>query len=117
MVWDLQVAAGALRFSPAAVAVCALRECESAAAGAFPLSFDAYLTQRFGTEAAAELLAQAASVTQLLPEAREVVDHDYLKKECLEWLKTDSKWSKARSNAKVGKSEGAGKKVGKGRSK
>ena len=129
VVWDLQVAAGALRFSPAAVAVCALRECEGKAAGAFSLTFDAYLTQRFGAEAAAELLSQAASVALLLPEAREEVTHDYLKKECLEWLKTESKWSKARASkggkgasasagagagAAAGKGDGAKAKAGKG---
>ena len=90
---DLQLTDAALRHSSVVLAICALRECQAVAGDSFAMSLDAYLSERFGADAAAVLLAEATAVSALLVEVRVAVDPQALR-QALEWAKSNSAWGK-----------------------
>ena len=89
----LQLSNAALLFSPLVVAVCALKTTQPD--GVFNISLDSFLFKRFGDTANA-LLDNYATIEGMLEVARTPIDMTFLKNVCMERLKKESVWSKAK---------------------
>lgn len=89
----LQLSNAALLFSPLVVAVCALKATQPD--GVFSTSLDSCLFRRFG-EAASALLNNFAAIESMLEIAKAPIDMTFLKNVCMERLKKESVWSKAK---------------------
>ena len=89
----LQLSNAALLFSPLVVAVCALKATQPE--GAFNISLESFLFRRFG-EAANSLLEHFATIECMLETAKAPTDLSFLKNVCMERLKKESVWSKAK---------------------
>ena len=96
----LQQSNAALRYSPLVIAVAALKYTEPVG---LQITMDVYLRGRFG-EAASVLLEQFQVLSAMVETAGRPIDLGYLKAVCMERLKKESVWSKA----KVKKPKGAG---------
>lgn len=89
----LQLSKAALLFSPLVVAVAVLKSTEPI--GAFTITFDAFLQRRFGN-AADSLIMHYSAIEGIIDAARTPIDLVFLKTVCMERLKKDSVWSKAK---------------------
>jgi hypothetical protein len=89
----LQLSKAALLFSPLVIAVAALKSTEPM--GVFNITFDAFLQRRFGN-AADSLIIHYSAIEVIVDAARTPIDLVFLKTVCMERLKKDSVWSKAK---------------------
>ena len=89
----LQLSNAALLYSPLVVAVCALKATQPD--GVFNISLDSFLFERFG-DAANALLDNYATIEGMLEIAKTPIDMSFLKNVCMERLKKESVWSKAK---------------------
>lgn len=89
----LQLSKAALLFSPLVIAVSALKSTEPT--GIFGITLDMFLQRRFGSAADA-LTVHYSAIEGMVDVARAPIDLAFLKTVCMERLKKDSVWSKAK---------------------
>jgi hypothetical protein len=89
----LQLSKAALLFSPLVIAVAALKSTEPI--GVFNITFDAFLQRRFGNTADS-LINHYSAIEGMIDAAKTPIDLVFLKTVCMERLKKDSVWSKAK---------------------
>lgn len=91
--YTLQLTSASQLYSPLVIAVCAMKATEPH--GALSLTLHDFLMKRFG-ETTHSLTEQHPVITAILGAAKTPIDLVYLKSVCMERLKKDSVWSKAK---------------------
>ena len=89
----LQLSNAALLYSPLVIAVAAMKQTEPV--GELVVKFDGYLQRRFGVTASV-LLEHYRELEAMMKIAKEPIDLVFLKAVCMERLKKESVWSKAK---------------------
>jgi hypothetical protein len=89
--YALQLSNASLLYPPLMIAIAALKITEPL--GLFPITFDAYLSKRYGP---VPQLTSCGLIERVLKKAKEPVDLQFLKTVCMERLKKESVWSKAK---------------------
>ena len=92
----------ALHYSPLVIAVAALKTTEPT--GSLGMTLDTYLSKRFG-ESSITLLKEYESMTETIESARVPIDLVFLISVCMERLKKESVWSKAKVKKPKGGSQ------------
>lgn len=91
--YTLQLTNASQLYSPLVIAVCALKATEPH--GSLSLTLHDFLLERFG-ETTHSLIEKLPVITAILGAAKTPIDLVYLKSVCMERLKKDSVWSKAK---------------------
>ena len=89
----LQLSKAALLYSPLIIAVAAMKQTEPV--GELVVKFDAYVLKRFGLTGSV-LLKHYGELEAMMKFAKEPIDLVFLKAVCMERLKKESVWSKAK---------------------
>ena len=91
--YTLQLTSASQLYSPLEIAVCAMNATEPS--GALSLTLQDFLLRRFGNTAQS-LVKNLSAITAILDAAKGPIDLLFLKTVCMERLKKDSVWSKAK---------------------